>query len=185
VCYQCLAPLTLWVRTLHRGSVLEITLSDNVCQWLVTGRWFPPGTPDSSTNKTGRHDITKILFKVALNTITITITPLLNYFLIIIISSSSLLLLMFDEILKTFIEFKWYIFIVNKKGVLVLKVVEHYLFLVCKLWCTAGQLIHNTSSQWSQDIFENIYLMFQLMIYIHLLWSRNTVFSAKTNILNY
>jgi hypothetical protein len=32
------------------------------------GRWFSPGTPASSTTKAGRHDITKILLKVALNT---------------------------------------------------------------------------------------------------------------------
>ena len=38
-------------------------------QWLVTGRWFSPGPPVSSTNKTDRHDITEILLKVALNTI--------------------------------------------------------------------------------------------------------------------
>jgi hypothetical protein len=33
------------------------------------GRWFSPGTPASSTTKTGRYDITEILLKVALNTI--------------------------------------------------------------------------------------------------------------------
>jgi hypothetical protein len=32
-------------------------------------RWFSPGTLVSATNKTGRHDITKILLKVALSTI--------------------------------------------------------------------------------------------------------------------
>jgi hypothetical protein len=32
-------------------------------------RWFSPGPPVSSTNKTDRHDITEILLKVALNTI--------------------------------------------------------------------------------------------------------------------
>jgi hypothetical protein len=36
---------------------------------LWQGRWFSPGPPDSSTNKTDRHDITEILLKVALNTI--------------------------------------------------------------------------------------------------------------------
>jgi hypothetical protein len=36
---------------------------------LAHGRWFSPGTPASSTTKTGRHDITEILLKVALNTI--------------------------------------------------------------------------------------------------------------------
>ena len=31
--------------------------SDNVYQLLVHGRWFSPGSPASSTTKTGRHDI--------------------------------------------------------------------------------------------------------------------------------
>jgi hypothetical protein len=35
---------------------------------LAHGRWFSPGTPASSTIKTGRHDIAEILLKVALNT---------------------------------------------------------------------------------------------------------------------
>jgi hypothetical protein len=35
---------------------------------LAHGQWFSPGTPASSTTKTGRHDIVKILLKVALNT---------------------------------------------------------------------------------------------------------------------
>jgi len=38
-------------------------------QLLAHGRWFSPGTPASSTTKTGRHDIAEILLKVALNTI--------------------------------------------------------------------------------------------------------------------
>jgi hypothetical protein len=42
--------------------------SDNVYQLLAYGRWFSPGTPASSTTKTGRHDIAEILLKVALNT---------------------------------------------------------------------------------------------------------------------
>ena len=50
-------------------DLLNTTLCDKVCQWLTTGRWFSPGTPVSSTNKTGRHDIAEILLKVALNTI--------------------------------------------------------------------------------------------------------------------
>jgi len=36
---------------------------------LVHGRWFSPGTPASSTTKTGRHDIAEILLKVTLNKI--------------------------------------------------------------------------------------------------------------------
>jgi hypothetical protein len=43
--------------------------SDKVYQLLSHGQWFSPGTPVSSTTKTGRHEITEILLKVALNTI--------------------------------------------------------------------------------------------------------------------
>jgi hypothetical protein len=42
--------------------------SDKVYQLLAHGRWFSPGTPASSTTKTGRHDIAEILLKVALST---------------------------------------------------------------------------------------------------------------------
>jgi len=34
---------------------------------LAHGQWFLPGTPASSTTKTGRHDIAEILLKVALS----------------------------------------------------------------------------------------------------------------------
>jgi hypothetical protein len=45
----------------------------------VTGRWFALVTLVSSTNKTDSHDITEILLKVGLNTITLTIIyPLAN-----------------------------------------------------------------------------------------------------------
>jgi len=37
----------------------------------VAGQWFSQGTPVSSTSKTDHHDITEILLKVALNTITL------------------------------------------------------------------------------------------------------------------
>jgi hypothetical protein len=39
-----------------------------VIQFLAHGQWFSPGTPASSTTKTGRNDIAEILLKVALNT---------------------------------------------------------------------------------------------------------------------
>jgi hypothetical protein len=42
--------------------------SEKDYQLLANGRWFSPGTPSSSTTKTGRHDIAEILLKVALNT---------------------------------------------------------------------------------------------------------------------
>jgi hypothetical protein len=67
---QCLSPLTLLVRILLRQGVPNTTLCDKVCQWLAAGRWLSLGTPVSSINKTDRHDITEILLKVALNTIT-------------------------------------------------------------------------------------------------------------------
>ena len=67
LCNQCLSPLTLWVRIpLRQGVPVQNTLCDKVCQWLAAGMWFSPGTLVSSTNKTGRHDITEILLKVAL-----------------------------------------------------------------------------------------------------------------------
>jgi len=67
LCNQCLSPLMLWVQFSIRAR--WTTLCDKVCQWLASGRWFSPGPPVSSTNKTDRHDITEILLKVALNTI--------------------------------------------------------------------------------------------------------------------
>ena len=70
LCNQCLSSLKLWVRTPLRWNVLDTTLCDKVCQFLVAGRWFSTGTPVSSTSKTDHHDITEILLKVVLNTIT-------------------------------------------------------------------------------------------------------------------
>jgi hypothetical protein len=61
--------------------------SDKAYQLLAHDRWFFPGTPASSTTKTGRHDIAEILLKMALNTINqiksifdiwILITPLVS-----------------------------------------------------------------------------------------------------------
>ena len=51
-----------------KGCTRLAATSDNVYQLLAHGRWFSPGTPASSTTKTGRHDIAEILLKVALNT---------------------------------------------------------------------------------------------------------------------
>ena len=49
-----------------KGCTRLAAASDKVYQLLVHGRWFSPGTPASSTTKTGRHDIAEILLKVAL-----------------------------------------------------------------------------------------------------------------------
>jgi hypothetical protein len=40
----------------------------------VAGPWFSTGTPVSSTNKTDHHDMTEILLKVVLNTISLTLS---------------------------------------------------------------------------------------------------------------
>jgi hypothetical protein len=61
-----------WVRArlckLQKGCTRLTAASDKVYQLLVHGRWSFPGTPASSTTKTGRHDIAEILLKVALDT---------------------------------------------------------------------------------------------------------------------
>jgi hypothetical protein len=49
-----------------KGCTRLAAASDKVHQLLAHGRWFSPGTPASSTTKTGRHDIAEILLKVAL-----------------------------------------------------------------------------------------------------------------------
>jgi len=51
-----------------KGCTRLATASEKVYQLLVQGQWFSPGTPASSTTKTGRHDIAELLLKVALNT---------------------------------------------------------------------------------------------------------------------
>jgi hypothetical protein len=49
-----------------KGCTRLATASDKVYQLLAQGGWFSPGTPASSTTKTGHHDIAEILLKVAL-----------------------------------------------------------------------------------------------------------------------
>jgi hypothetical protein len=55
----------------------NLLLCDKVCQRPTEGRWFSPGIPVSSTNKTDSHNITEILLKVALNTIILTPNPIM------------------------------------------------------------------------------------------------------------
>jgi hypothetical protein len=52
-----------------KGCIRLAAPSDKVYQLLAHGQRFSPGTPASSTTKTGRHDIVEILLKVALKTI--------------------------------------------------------------------------------------------------------------------
>jgi hypothetical protein len=57
---------------IYMGHVGGLSVSCDrtvVFQLCLTGQWFSPGLPVSSTNKTDRRDITEILLKVALNTI--------------------------------------------------------------------------------------------------------------------
>ena len=79
---QCFRKRTLCILLLVRfksrswRGELDKTLCDKVCQWLATGRWFPPITPVSSTNKAERHDKTKTApmcgFKVSSQNIMLT-----------------------------------------------------------------------------------------------------------------
>ena len=63
---------TAWVRArlckLQKGCTRLAAASDKVYQLLTHSRWSSPGTPASSTTKTGRHDIFEILLNVALST---------------------------------------------------------------------------------------------------------------------
>ena len=56
-----------------RGELYSI--QHYVIKIVIDLQWFSLGTPVSSNNKTDRHDITEILLKVALNTITLTPLP--------------------------------------------------------------------------------------------------------------
>ena len=54
-----------------RISNIQRCKTPNKADRTLTSRWFSLGTLVSFSNKTDRHGITKILLKVALNTITI------------------------------------------------------------------------------------------------------------------
>ena len=63
---------TAWVHDqlfkLQKGCTRLAAASDKVYQLLAQSRRFSPVTSASVTTKAGRHDIAKILLKVALNT---------------------------------------------------------------------------------------------------------------------
>ena len=63
---------TAWVCArlckLQKGCTRLAAANDKVYQLLAHGQWFSLGTPNSSTTKTGRHDIAEILLTVALST---------------------------------------------------------------------------------------------------------------------
>jgi hypothetical protein len=63
--------------SLHAFKFVYFSIQNNVIKFVNDLRQvggFSPGTKVSSTNKTDCHDITEILLKVALNTITLTLT---------------------------------------------------------------------------------------------------------------
>ena len=66
-CNQFLSPPMLW------GVQHYVVM-------FVTGLWFSPGPSVSSTNKTCRHDIAEIFFKVAFNTIKQTYAHIIQSF---------------------------------------------------------------------------------------------------------
>ena len=57
----------------HWCCEFESLSGQSVQHLTVTGRWFSPRPPLSSTNKTDRHNTTEIMLKVGLNTIKQTI----------------------------------------------------------------------------------------------------------------
>jgi hypothetical protein len=64
--HTSLSPITPGFVNYKKGCTRLVAASDKVYQLLALGQWFSPGTPASSTTKTGRHDIAEILLKVAL-----------------------------------------------------------------------------------------------------------------------
>ena len=61
--------LTIYILDINKYILFCMRLvgSDKVYQLLGHGWWISPSAPVSSTTKTGRHDITEILLKVALS----------------------------------------------------------------------------------------------------------------------
>jgi hypothetical protein len=53
----------------YKPALGEVYSKKKLCDKVIHGRRFTPGTPASSTTKTDRPDIAEILLKVGLNTI--------------------------------------------------------------------------------------------------------------------
>ena len=62
-----------WLCKLQKGCTRLEATSDKVYQLLAHGWWFSPGTPASSTTKTGRHDITENIVESGAKTLKIKI----------------------------------------------------------------------------------------------------------------
>jgi hypothetical protein len=74
ICNQCASLQTLFVWIPLRRGVLDTTLCDHVYQGLTTGQWSSLVTPVFSTNKIDSRDLAEILLKVALSTISLSLT---------------------------------------------------------------------------------------------------------------
>ena len=57
-----------WVCKLQKGCTRLAAASDKVYQLLAHGRWLSPGTPASSTTKTGLHDIAENIVESGIKT---------------------------------------------------------------------------------------------------------------------
>ena len=86
-----LAFLSLILVMLSSHWICEILDHLSLIQLLAHGRWFSPGTPASSSTKTGHYDIhvhvAEILLKVALNTKNQSINSLLHFISFLITDS--------------------------------------------------------------------------------------------------
>ena len=78
LCNQWLLPLKLWVKILF----IEYSIQHYVIKWPLTGWWI---SPISSINKTDCHNITEILLKKELNTITFTPIIFMNHLYVLVI----------------------------------------------------------------------------------------------------
>ena len=65
---MCSCCTIAWLCKLQKGCTRLAAASDKVYQLLAHGRWFSLGTPDSSTTKTGRHDIAENIVESGVKT---------------------------------------------------------------------------------------------------------------------
>ena len=131
----------------------------------MTGRWFSPGTPFSSTNKTDHHDITEILLKVTLNTINQTKSK--NLLTLVINHVNYLYIRYFDEncvFMHTSALYSSYHDYSKAFNLLVWQIVEHLLimnkvlpFCVCQLWKFKQWLSSNPPISTKPKITSHLY----------------------------
>ena len=67
------------------SDLLTTTIQLKIIDILLkmTGLWFSPGTPVSSTNKTDRHEITEILLKVEFTELSFALTKDVSYLVVL------------------------------------------------------------------------------------------------------